>query len=112
MPQFNEYTDKTELSDSDISVLYDASSRTTKRFSFLNISRYVLAKLSTRLFTNLSTEDKTIPGAINEVNTKAAKIDDFVANGMDGATVKVKAYGNGDKFSLWSDEVTIYRFDF
>ena len=77
MPQFNEYTDKTELSDSDISVLYDASSRTTKRFSFLNISRYVLAKLSTRLFTNLSTEDKTIPGAINEVNTKAAKIDDF-----------------------------------
>lgn len=38
--------------------------------------------------------------------------DDFVANGMDGATVKVKAYGDGDKFSLWSDEVTIYRFDF
>lgn len=40
------------------------------------------------------------------------RFDDFVANGMDGATVKVKAYGDGDKFSLWSDEVTIYRFDF
>lgn len=38
--------------------------------------------------------------------------DDFVANGMDGATVKVKAYGDGDKFSLWSDEVTVSRFDF
>lgn len=37
--------------------------------------------------------------------------DDFVADGMDEATVKVKAYGDGDKFSLWSDEVTIYRFD-
>lgn len=38
--------------------------------------------------------------------------DDFVADGMDGATVKVKAYGDGDKFSLWSDEVTVSRFDF
>lgn len=40
------------------------------------------------------------------------RFDDFVANGMDGATVKVKAYGDGDKFSLWSDEVTVSRFDF
>lgn len=40
------------------------------------------------------------------------RLDDFVENGMDGATVKVKAYGDGDKFSLWSDEVTVSRFDF
>lgn len=33
--------------------------------------------------------------------------DDFIANGMDGATVKVKAYGDEDKFSLWSEEYTI-----
>lgn len=33
--------------------------------------------------------------------------DVFVANGMDGATVKVKAYGDEDKFSLWSEEYTI-----
>ena len=33
--------------------------------------------------------------------------DGFVANGMDGATVKVKAYGDEDKFSLWSEEYTI-----
>ena len=38
--------------------------------------------------------------------------DDFVADGMDGATVKVKAYGDGNKFSLWSDEVTVSGFDF
>lgn len=40
------------------------------------------------------------------------RFDDFVADGMDGATVKVKAYGDGGKFSLWSDEVTVSRFDF
>lgn len=38
--------------------------------------------------------------------------DDFIADGMDGATVKVKAYGDENKFSLWSDEVTVSRFDF
>lgn len=35
------------------------------------------------------------------------RLDDFVENGMDGATVKVKAYGDEDKFSLWSEEYTI-----
>ena len=40
------------------------------------------------------------------------RFDDFVADGIDGAIVKVKAYGDGDKFSLWSDEVTVSRFDF
>lgn len=34
-------------------------------------------------------------------------LDDFVTNGMDGVTVKVKAYGDNDKFSLWSEEYTI-----
>lgn len=33
--------------------------------------------------------------------------DDFIVNDMDGATVKVKAYGDEDKFSLWSEEYTI-----
>lgn len=33
--------------------------------------------------------------------------DDFIEDGMDGATVKVKAYGDEDKFSLWSEEYTI-----
>ena len=36
--------------------------------------------------------------------------DEFFADGMDGATVKVKAYGDEDKFSLWSEETTINRF--
>ena len=35
------------------------------------------------------------------------RLDDFVANGIDGATVKVKAYGDADKFSLWSEEYAI-----
>ena len=36
--------------------------------------------------------------------------DDFIADGMDGATVSVKAYGDNDTFGWWSDETTINRF--
>ena len=36
--------------------------------------------------------------------------DDFITDGMDGATVSVKAYGDNDTFGWWSDETTINRF--
>ena len=36
--------------------------------------------------------------------------DDFIADGMDGATVIVKAYGENGTFSLWSKTTTITRF--
>lgn len=36
--------------------------------------------------------------------------DDFIADGMDGATVSVKAYGDNDTFGYWSDDTNIVRF--
>lgn len=36
--------------------------------------------------------------------------DDFIADGMDGATVSVRAYGNNDTFGYWSDDTNIARF--
>lgn len=38
------------------------------------------------------------------------RFDDFVANGMDDATVMVRAYGENGTFSLWSKTTTITRF--
>lgn len=38
--------------------------------------------------------------------------DDFIANGMDGATVSVKAYGDNDTFGYWSDDTNIARFGY
>jgi hypothetical protein len=42
------------------------------------------------------------------------RFDDFVANGMDGATVKVKAYGDNDTFGCWSYDanIVIARFGY
>lgn len=36
--------------------------------------------------------------------------DDFIADGMDGAVVSVRAYGNNDTFGYWSDDTNIARF--
>lgn len=36
--------------------------------------------------------------------------DDFIADGMDGATVSVKAYGDNDTFGCWSDDTNIVKF--
>lgn len=36
--------------------------------------------------------------------------DDFIADGMDGATVSVRAYGDNDTFGCWSDDTNINRF--
>lgn len=38
--------------------------------------------------------------------------DDFIADGMDGATVSVKAYGDNDTFGYWSDDTNIVRFGY
>ena len=38
--------------------------------------------------------------------------DDFIVDGMDGATVSVKAYGDNDTFGYWSDDTNIARFGY
>ena len=38
--------------------------------------------------------------------------DDFIADGMDGATVEVRAYGDNDTVGWWSDAAAITRFGY
>ena len=38
--------------------------------------------------------------------------DDFIADGMDGATVKVRAYGDNDTFGCWSDDAEVTKYGF
>ena len=46
------------------------------------------------------------------VLVKSNYADEFFDDGMDGATVKVKAYGVDEAFSLWSDEVDVDQYNF
>ena len=43
---------------------------------------------------------------------RANYFDEFLADGMDGATIRVKAYGENETFSLWSDGVVVATYNF
>lgn len=43
---------------------------------------------------------------------RANYYDEFLDDGMDGATVRVKAYGENETFSLWSDNVVVTTYNF
>lgn len=46
------------------------------------------------------------------VLVKSNYADEFLDDGMDGATVKVKAYGVDETFSLWSDNMVVTTYNF
>lgn len=46
------------------------------------------------------------------VLVKSNYADEFLDDGMDGATVRVKAYGENETFSLWSDNVVVTTYNF
>lgn len=43
---------------------------------------------------------------------RANYFDEFLDDGMNGATVRVKAYGENETFSLWSDNVVVTTYNF
>lgn len=43
---------------------------------------------------------------------RANYFDEFLADGMDGATIRVKAYGENETFSIWSDNVVVTTYNF
>lgn len=43
---------------------------------------------------------------------RANYADEFLDDGMDGATVRVKAYGENETFSLWSDNMVVTTYNF
>ena len=43
---------------------------------------------------------------------RANYLDEFLADGMDGAVIRIKAYGEDETFSLWSDKVVVTTYKF
>ena len=69
MPKWNEYTIKETLADNDEVMLYDATARANKRGLMSKFWDYVVDKMSTAVISKLATENKTIIGAINKLNS-------------------------------------------
>lgn len=73
MPKWTEYTSKDTLADNDEVMLYDATARVNKRGLMSKFWDYVVDKMSTAVISKLETNNKTIIGAINALNSDTKK---------------------------------------
>ena len=74
MPKWTDYTIKTTVADNDEIMTLDTAGKANKRLSLSTLSDWVLGKIADKVFEKLQTSNKTILGAINELNSKAQKI--------------------------------------
>jgi hypothetical protein len=73
MPKWTEYTSKNTLADNDEVMLYDATARANKRGLMSKFWDYVVDKMATAVISKLQTNNKTIIGAINALNSETKK---------------------------------------
>ena len=69
MGKFNEYTQKATPADNDTLMIYDATSKSNKLSPFSGIWNWIVGKLTNAVISNLQTSNKTVVGALNELNS-------------------------------------------
>lgn len=74
MPKWTEYTSKDTLADNDEVMLYDETARANKRGLMSKFWDYVVDKMATAVISKLETNNKTIIGAINALNSETKKM--------------------------------------
>lgn len=83
MPKWSEYTSKDTLADNDEVMLYDATGRANKRGLMSKFWDYVVGKMATAVISKLETNNKTIIGAINVLNSETIKTDNNFTGNVD-----------------------------
>ena len=93
MGKFNEYPQKATPADNDTLMIYDATSKANKLSPFSGIWNWIVEKLTNAVISNLQTSNKSVIGALNELNSKAVtgKIPQFYSNidKINGASIIV-----------------------
>lgn len=77
MGKFNEYSQKATPADNDTLMIYDATSKANKLSPFSGIWNWIVGKLTNAVISNLQTSNKTVIGALNELNSKAVSTYDM-----------------------------------
>ena len=70
MGKFNEYTQKAKPEDADTLMIYDATAKANKLSPFSGIWNWIVEKLTNAVISNLQTSNKSVIGALNELNSK------------------------------------------
>ena len=74
MGKFNEYSQKATPEDADSLMIYDAAAKANKLSPFSGIWNWIVGKLTNAVISNLQTNNKTVLGAINELNSNRFSI--------------------------------------
>lgn len=91
MGKFNEYSQKATPADNDTLMIYDATSKANKLSPFSGIWNWIVGKLTNAVISNLQTNNQTVLGAINELNSKRFKANSYIIHSDDSTkTVSVK----------------------
>lgn len=69
MPKWTDYTIKTNPADNDEVMVLDTADKANKRLGLSALSDWILNKLADKVFQKLETSNKTVLGAINELNS-------------------------------------------
>lgn len=95
--KITELTTKTVSDDTDLYVLGNEGTATMRKITFATIAAAVRDKLTTLTFSSLNTTNKTLPGAVNELNSNktvyinSSTYDDFYSkiNALPGGSMFV-----------------------
>ena len=71
MGKFNEYSQKATPAGNDTLMIYDTTSKANKLSPFSGIWNWIVEKLTNAVISNLETSNKSVIGALNELNSKA-----------------------------------------
>jgi len=69
MAKWTDYPTKTTPVDTDDLMIYDATGKANKRVLFSGLWNWIVDKLTNAVISNLQTNNKTILGALNELNS-------------------------------------------
>lgn len=99
MPKWTDYTTKTNPADNDEVMVLDTAGKANKRLGLSVLSDWIIGKIASKVFENLQTQNKTILGALNELNSKA--VGKFKVVGFaDESTITIKTRSNSFSYGV------------
>lgn len=113
MPKFTDYTEKQIPEDNDSLMIYDAAAKVNKHVLFSGFWKWIAKKLKEATLSDLQTTDKTVIGALNELNGKTKTLIPKITAGSEEELCKkivdviIKNPANTTLFIGWIDHFSV-----